>query len=534
MNKNLFKGTFDLIKLLAKRNILSISIWLVSIVSITVVVLGAFTGLYSSEEEMFAMAETMRNPAMTAMVGPSEGLDNYHVGAQMSHQMLLFTGIAIAVMAILIVTKNTRADEEDGLIEMIRSLPVGRLSVSLAINKLMSTVFILLFIVVAISMYLTGLENITLEGSILYGAALGMIGIFFASLTLVFAQLTENSRGTIAYSFAFLMLAYFIRAIGDVSNEMLALISPLGLILRTHPFVLDNWWPILVMFVASVLLFVLALYLNSIRDLGSGFIPSKPGKKTASKFLRRPIGLYLRLQRTSIIAWFITMFLLGVSYGSIFGDLEQFILSNEMIQQMVSQDSNFTLNEQFMTVLMLVMSMMATIPAVIFVLKIRSEEKKKRIENILSKSVSRNELLFSNLIISLVLGFLMLITSALGLYSASSAVMDDPILLSTIIKASIVYYPAMLIMIGFALFLNGIFERATPLVWLYIVYSFLVSYLGDLLQIPEAIMKTTPFGNIPNYPVEEVNVLNLVLMVLVASLLIVIGFITYNKRDIKE
>ncbi len=534
MDMNLYKRTFDLIKLIVKRNWITISIWIISIIAINVMVVGAFTELYSSQEEMFAMAETMKNPAMTVMVGPSEGLDNYHVGAQMSHQMLLFTAIAVSIMAILIVNKNTRADEEEGLIEMIRSLPVGRLSVGLAINKVMSTSFILLFLLMTIFMYLTGIENITLEGSLVYAATLAVTGMFFSSLTLVFAQLAENSRSTIFYSFAFLMLAYLIRAVGDVSSEMLSLISPLGLILRTYPYVINNWWPILIMFVWSVLLFGLALYLNSIRDLGSGFIASKPGRNSASKFLKTPLGLYLRLQRTSIIAWFITMFLLGVTYGSIFGDLEQFILSNEMIQQLIEANSNFSLSEQFMTVIMLVMAIIGTIPAVIFALKIRSEEKKKRIENILSKSVSKNELLLTNLIISLVLGFLMLILSAYGLYFASSQVMDDPISLFTMLKSIVVYYPAMLIMIGLAIFLNGIYEKATPIVWLYIAYSFFVSYLGDLLNISEIIIKTTPFGNIPNYPVGEIKVIPLLVMILIAIILIVIGFITYNKRDIKE
>ncbi len=534
MNLDLYKGTIDLIKLFIKRNKLTIFIWLVSLTFVTVVVAGAFTGLYSSPEEMFAMAETMRNPAMTAMVGPSEGLDNYHVGAQMSHQMLLFTAMAVGVMSILIVTKNTRADEEDGLIEMIRSLPVGRLSISLAITKLMVSVYIIMTILIAAGLYLTNIENITLHGSILYASTLAITGVFFAVLTLIISQLTENSRGTIGYSFGFLLVAYFLRAIGDVSSEFLSLISPLGLILRTHPYVLNNWWPILIMFVISIILFGLALYLNSIRDLGSGFIPSKGGHKNASSLLKKPIGFYMRLQRTSIIAWLVTMLLLGISYGSIFGDLEQFILSNEMIQQMIDPESTYTLSEQFMTLMMMIMSIMGTIPALMFVLKPRSEEKKKRLENIITKSVSRNKMLFVNLSISLVFGLLMLLVAGLGLYLASSSVMESPILLSTTIKAILVYFPAMAFMVGLALLLNGYFEKFTYLIWGYLVYTFFVSYLGNLLDLPELIIKTTPFSHIPNYPVEEIKFVTLAIISVIAILFMVMGFIGFNKRDIKE
>ena len=50
-----------------------------------------------------------------------------------------------------------------------------------------------------------------LEGSLLYGAALGATGIFFTAVTAVFAQFSENSRGTIG--FAFTLLAFLILSV---------------------------------------------------------------------------------------------------------------------------------------------------------------------------------------------------------------------------------------------------------------------------------------------------------------------------------
>ncbi|MBO1915323.1 hypothetical protein J4G37_62155, partial [Microvirga sp. 3-52] len=75
-----------------------------------------------------SIVETMLNPAMTAMVGPAYGIDNYTIGAMFAHEMLLFTAIAFGLMSILLVARHTRSDEEDGRIELIRSLPTGRLS----------------------------------------------------------------------------------------------------------------------------------------------------------------------------------------------------------------------------------------------------------------------------------------------------------------------------------------------------------------------------------------------------------------------
>ena len=137
-------------------------------------------------------------------------------------------------------------------------------------------------------------------------------------------KLSESSRGTIGLSFAVLGVAYLIRAIGDAGNETLSWFSPLGWVLGAEVYVNNYWWPILLTLGMAFALVILALYLNAIRDLESGFLPSKPGRKYASLFLQSPLGLTLRLQRTGLIAWAIGMYILGASYGSVLGDMESF------------------------------------------------------------------------------------------------------------------------------------------------------------------------------------------------------------------
>ena len=91
---------------------------------------------------------------------------------------------------------------------------------------------------------------------------------------------------------------------------------------------------------------MISFYLNGIRDLGVGFIPAKPGRNKASRFLLSPLGLILRLQRTGIIAWSIGMFILGASYGSVLGDLEAFFEGNEMLQEFLPTMEGFSITEQ--------------------------------------------------------------------------------------------------------------------------------------------------------------------------------------------
>jgi ABC-2 type transport system permease protein len=521
-----------MVRFIIRRDRVRLLVWIFSLLFVTNVTASAFTDLYQSEQERQAISETMRNPAMTAMVGPGYGLDNYTAGPMMAHQMLLFTAIVVAIMSILLVTRHTRLDEEEGRIELIRSLPVGRLSSVSATVIVLFSLNILLAILIGIGLYSLKIESMDLEGSLLYGSALGATGIFFAAITALFAQLSENSRGTIGFSFTFLGVAYLVRAIGDVSNEVLSWLSPLGWILGTEVYVNNYWWPIFLTIGAALIIIAFAFYLNTIRDLGSGFLPSKPGKQHASRFLQSPFGLAFRLQRTGIIAWAIGMYLLGVSYGSVFGDLEAFFSNNEMMSQILTPVEGLSLTEQFLTMLMSVISMICTVPALMFMFKLKGEEKKDRIEQILARTVSRRKLIGSYFILSFLFGFVMLFLALLGLWSAASSVMEEPISFSLMFKAAMVYLPAIWVMIGLCVFLIGLIPKFTGIAWLYLGYSFFVVYLGGMLQFPEWMGRLSPYGHIPQLPVEEVNFLKVFTVFCIAVILIIIGFAGYKKRDI--
>ncbi|WP_053362294.1 ABC transporter permease [Bacillus sp. FJAT-27251] len=529
----MFTGTWRLLALIVRRDRIRIPIWLFALTLMTIVTAPSFEGLYKTQQERQIMAETMKNPAMTAMVGRGYGLDHYTTGAMMAHQMLLFTAIAVAIMSILLVARHTRADEEAGMIEMIRSLPAGRLSNLSSTLVVMIAVNLVLAAATGLGLAALRIGSMDMEGSLLYGAALAAAGIFFTAVTALFAQLSENSRGTIGLSFAVLGISYLLRAIGDVSSGTLSWFSPLGWVLGAEVYVNNYWWPVVLTIAAALAIMALALYLNSIRDVGSGFLPSKRGRSHASAFLQGPIGLGLRLQRTAIVSWAIGVLLLGISYGSVLGDLEEFIGGNEMLAEMVSPAEGDTLTEQFMTMLMSVISMICTIPPLMMALKLRSEEKKNRTEHLLVRAVSRTRLMGSYLAIALGVGISMQVLAVFGLWAAGSAVMEEAISFTTMLEAALAYLPAMWVMTGVALLLIGILPQMTSLTWLYLGYSFIVVYMGELLQFPEWMGKLSPFGHIPQLPVEEFDTAKVFLLVLLAAGLMLAGFIGYNKRDLQ-
>src|SRR5690606_37387945 len=128
-------------------------------------------------------------------------------------------------------------------------------------------------------------------------------------------------------------------------------------------------------------------------------------------------------------------------------------------------------------------------------------------------------------------GFVMISVSALGLWSAATAVMEEGLEFGIVFSAALVFYPAMLVMIGIAMFLNGFLPRLTQLVWVYFIYTFFVLYLGNLMQFPDWVGKLTPFGCIPQVPIEDPTFMPLFILSVIALGLMTISFVGFRNRD---
>lgn len=530
--KQLFANTTTLAAHIWRRDRIQLPIWIFALLLFSLGVAAMFPSLYPPGPERQIIAQTFSNPALISMLGPGHGLDNYHMGAIMAHQMLLFTAVTVAVMNILLTIRHTRRDEEQGRVEVIRSLPVGRLSSAAATILVLAAANAVLGLATAVSLALFGLEGMDWAGSFLYGAVLTATGIFFAAATLLFAQLTETSRAALGWAFGFLGLSFLLRAIGDISSEPLSLISPLGLILRTQVYVNNYWWPVFVVLLAAATLTLVAFRLNLVRDLGAGFISARPGRQHASPFLQSPLGLVLRPERTVITGWAAAMFILGASYGSVFGDVEDFVQTSDLYQQLLPSVEGFSFTDQFVAMLLKVMAMMAAVPALLIMVKLRGEETANRTEPLLARAVSRPKLMASFMLVALGSAVLMQVLSILGLWCGAAAVVPNPFPLGEVMQGAMVYTALIWILIGLTALLVGYAPKLVSLIWVYLGFIFFSTYFGPLLQLPEWMTKLTPWGHVPDIPLEPISSGTVILAVVLAAALLGAGLYGYRRRDI--
>lgn len=524
-------GFLRISRLILKRERFSAPVWIAGVVGVTLFFAGMFVTFFPDSAAVSGMAVALDTPAMTAMMGPVYGMEALTPMIVLSVQMRVWMMLAAAAMSIFLVIRHTRADEELGRLEMLRSLPVAKLTGAVAVFAHAAALNGSIALVTAAGLLVIHASGTTAAGAFAYAFTVATAGIAFAGIALLMAQLFSTARGALAASFVLLGLSYAMRASGDVSGSALGALSPLGLGLRAEPFYADNPVPILLLLLEGLAFFALALAFAARRDLGEGVLPARRGRGRAARWMLTPLGFSFRLVRSQILLWSVALFSIGAMYGSVMGDIESFTASNETYRQMLeATGSSHNLSESFIAMIFGIYAAIAVIPAMTHALKIRAEERRGRMDQLISKSVSRGAMLGSYALIAAVECALMQLVTTLGFYAAASA--SASVSLGMLIQAAMAYLPALWVMVGLCVFLTGALPRCAPLAWAVYAYAFVMLFFAKLVSLPEWAVRLSPFSNIPQLPVAQFKAMPLILLTAIGAALVYAGFRQFKRRDI--
>lgn len=518
-----------------KRDWKKIIIWVVALASFAAGFAPYFVEIAKGDGKA-GLFETMQNPAIIAMVGPTpiKNAIEYTVGAMYAHEMLLFSCIFSMIVSLLHVIKHTRKEEELGLCELVRSFQVGRQANSLAVMIETSIINVLLSFAITAMLVSFRIETITFGGSLLFGLSIGTAGIIGAAIALLMSQIMPTSQSAIGSSIGILGLLYILRAATDVSNITLSKINPLGFSYLTHPYTENNWYFLAFAILLIFALVIIAFVLEGKRDMGAGYIPQKEGRMGAKKSLLSTFGLLFRLNRGSIISGFIGLFILAGAYGSIFGDMQTFLESSEIIKQMFTI-SGVSIEKSFTSTLIFVMAVLVAILPIVIVNRLYTEETRGRLSQIYSTKVKRSKLYFTTVILATLCGVIGLLLSSLGLaLTALTAMASTDLTIQTIIYAGLNFVPSILFFVGLSSLALGFAPKLGKAVYIYLAYSFIINYFGKIISMPKWVPKTTIHSYIPLMPVDNFCIVKFAVISVISCVLIILGFVGYNKRDMYE
>jgi ABC-2 type transport system permease protein len=523
-------GVGHLLRLILRRDRVRLPLWLVGLGGSIVASALAVPPLYDTPEKVAGYARTVgTSPVSYLMSGRQVGLDT--LGGIVANEISQVAQLGVCLMVVFLVVRHTRAEEESGRAELLRSTVLGRHAATLAGLVYGILAAVLLGAITSISMLAADLP---VGGSLTYGVGLALLGVAYTAITLVAVQVSTSARGALGLAGAAVAVGYLVRGLGAMQDNALVWLSPFGWAQGMNAFGDERWWPALLLLVFTALLLALAVRLMAHRDFGGGLLATRPGPPRASRLLDTPFGLATRLQRGLLIGWAVGLFLLGVLYGAVIPTVPDLIESNPEMADVVGasgQAAEDALIDAFLGYIYLFMALIACGFIVASVLRLGTEEEVGRAEVVLATPVSRTSWMAATTALALVAAVKLTILMGLGLavgYGLGSGEWDQVL---TQVVGQLAYLPGTLVVGALAAALFGLLPRGTGIAWTAVALIALQVVLGQLLQLPDAVQAISPFWHLAAVPVDDFEVVPYVSLLLISAALVAAGLWGYRRRD---
>ena len=524
-----FTGTLTLIKLSLRRDRIIIPIFIIFILIVIIGTAATFVNLYSDPMSRYLFyVQTQNSPSLIILLG---SILDQSLGGLTAWRTGIAGPLIIGLINIFLLVRHTRSEERRGRLELLVSTSLGRqspLTSALLTNFILD---ILISILIAIGLIGFGLDA---TSSMVLGLSIGIFGILFSSITAIAVQLTESSNNARYLSVSLLIGFYILRMIGwDNGNVIwLSWLSPYGWVHYLSAFAGNDIWVFGLFIVSIIILTIIAYWLSSIRDVGSGIMTKRTGYKNASKTLRSSLALTWRLQRTMFIFWLTVLTLFGAINGALALTATNLISANPQFLKLIYHAGYTSPVDNYFAISLGLFAIVFAVYAILATMNLRTEESKRYSDMLLTNSVSRNSWIFNNLIFGFIApAFIMIIFSlAMALaYGYSANISYDP---TKLLMATLAYLPAIWILTGLTVLLFGLKPRLTSLSWAALGLFLIVSLLGEFSNINQNILNLSPFTQVPNILIGNSITTNLVWVFIIGIALTIIGLYSYNHRDI--
>ncbi len=503
--------------------------WIVLTTALSASSVLVYPWLFPSHEDRLGFAVAVGgNPALGLIFGPAHDLlsdDGFN-----AWRSLALGGFLTALGMIFAVTRSSRAQEDSGQAELLASGVMGRGA------RLMSGVAMCLGISVLLGV-VTGLVTVACGGgwnaSMLLAATMSATGWMFTGVAALTNQLGSDSRTANTMAVATLGVLFIMRgfAFSVDAPDWTIWANPLGWMSKTEPAVANNWWPLLLAVGLTVALLAIALAVQTRRDFGVGAIAPRPGP--ARGRVRSSRSLAVAVNRGPIITWTIAFAGLGFVFGNLATSIRDILSSDSAVQQILAAGGSSTeeLIGAFVVMILSLVGIIAAIPGVQTMIKVRTEEMDDRVEPLIATAISRPRYLGSNVLVAfLAPAVYVLIAGALIGALASSA--DIGISFADTLLQSAATIPAVWTVVALAVAVIGARPQVTLAAWAGVLASFVLTVLGPSFKLWEWVLDISPFRHIPNVAETGADWSGLGWISLVTLVFLALGFAGFRHRDL--
>ncbi|WP_019634267.1 ABC transporter permease [Actinomadura atramentaria] len=521
-------GLRPLLKVALVQDRRNIAPWVVLITALSASSVLAYAWVFPDEASRRQLTATLgSNPALALIFGPArdlstaDGFNAWRAGA--------LGAFFAALMAVFIVIRNSRADEDSGQAELLASGVMGRQT------RLATAMAMAAFASIALGA-VSWLVTLACGGgpwdSLALSATFAGSGLMFTGVAGIAANIGSDARTANTLAVAVLGVAFIVRGYLDAAQAApwTAWLTPFGWLEEVRPASGNNPWPLLAAVAFAALTAGLALALNRNRDFGMGLIAPKPGPGRGGRETT-VWGLAFRLNRGSVISWLIAFAALGVVFGFLAGPVSDVLGDGSAFLPTGASAGSSSMLFAFLVQILQIVAIIAAVFGVQIVMRIYAEETDYRVEPLLAASLSRAKYLASNAVIAFAApAIALLITGAvLGVVVTAT---EPGISAGEVFGQAAATIPAVWVLVALALAAVGARPDARLVGWLGVVATFALTLLGPLFRLWDWVLGISPLHHVPSVTAPHPDWTGLLIVALVGLAFTTVAFAGFRRRDI--
>ncbi len=467
--------------------------------------------------------------------------------------------LLLALWPILVCSRMLRGEEEYGSLDVLLSLPRGRMRVALEKLAAIWTALLLMALLIGVLAFAGGAKvnaGISLGDALLFGLNLALIASVFGGIALLISQFTQERRTASGAAGILLVVFILMDMVHRVfpSAEWVSRLSPVYYFNLTRPLVPgygSNLGALLLLFGLSLLLSVAAIWLFVRRDVGApvalpGFLRRRA--RTVQPERALPVNAWslrsVYMRGMAMIAVPTFWWTVGIAGGAAFMveiarqvevQLTALFESSPLLKNLLTKvgGGDVTNNATLLSTLFVFLPLLLMAFAITQANRWASDEEEGRLELVLSTPQSRVRVLLGRFAAlttaTVIIGVLTLAATAL-----TSAITGLKLDMGNLTAATLSIIPMGLLMAALGYLFSGWLRTAvdTGLLSFLLVIWFFISFVGPELSWPDATLRLSAFYYYSTPLQHGLPLMDMLGILAVAIVALVLASVRFVRKDI--
>jgi ABC-2 type transport system permease protein len=507
--------------------------WMVLVAATALMIIAVLASFESTSlASSSGLDALLANPAVRALYGMP--FDVTTAGGFAVWRVGTFLCVFAGLWAVTVTTRVLRGEEEAGRWDLLLTSSITRDGLLLDHTTILGggAVGVGLTVFVAFAGY-----GEPVGASALYGLGVGLLTLTFVAVGALTSQLFGARRRALGVAGAVLGVSYVIRMVADgtSSGQWMRWLSPLGWVENLQAFAENDPLPLVPLAITPAILFTVAVLLDRRRDTDEGIIRDSGNAVARTRLLHSPVGFAWRQRLGGLLGWGLGLLAFGFVMGAITKAFVDFIANDPDIAELTAQFGFTSLSSPigFIASMDAMCVAVICVYAVTGVSRLWEDEQFDRLDLVFAARVSRTEWLRAATVSTGVTAAITLVAVGLGTWTGA-AVTGVDVTIAECIGAVINLAPLVVLFLGLALALHGLFPRWTiPLAAGGAGALYVLSFLGPAIDLPDWLTNLSPWRHVAVAPPDPVNWAGTIVMTALGLGLGAVGFVGYARRDLR-